>query len=63
MSLPVIALGIWRFNVTKEFLNNSVDTTATVIDLVEKSSSGGGSTYSPRIEFIDANGNKQTVTS
>ena len=50
-------------DVNKEYLKNSVDTIATVIDLVEKSSSGGGSIYSPRIEFFDANGNKQTVTS
>tara|TARA_B100001093_G_scaffold507416_1_gene567958 strand:+ start:502 stop:969 length:468 start_codon:yes stop_codon:yes gene_type:complete len=63
MSIPVIALGIWRFNVTTDFLSNSIDTTATVIELIEKISSEGSSTYSPRIEFIDVNGTKQTVTS
>ena len=52
----MLALGFLFFSRTRRFLRTAVDTTGTIVDLVESSGSEGGTVYQAVVEFRTADG-------
>jgi hypothetical protein len=51
-----LGLGVFFLVRTRRFLRTAVDTTGTIVDLVESSGSEGGTAYSAVVEFGAADG-------
>ena len=51
-----LGLGIFFFARTRRFLRTAVETTGTIVDLVESRSSEGGTSYKAVVEFQTADG-------
>lgn len=57
ISLTMLLIGIISYIRTKRFLNSAVETRGTVVEGVYKGQAdGGGSMYSPKIQFTDTMG-------
>jgi hypothetical protein len=57
-----LGLGIFFFARTRRFLRTAVETTGTIVDLVESRSSEGGTTYKAVVQFQTADGRSITWT-
>jgi Protein of unknown function (DUF3592) len=51
-----LGLGIFFFVRTRRFLRRAVETTGTIVDLIESSGSEGGTVYQAVVEFQTADG-------
>jgi hypothetical protein len=57
-----LGLGIFFFARTRRFLRTAVETTGTIVDLVESRSSEGGTSYKAVVEFQTADGRSMKWT-
>lgn len=51
-----LGLGVFFFVRTRRFLRRAVETTGTIVDLIESSGSEGGTVYQAVVEFQTADG-------